>query len=110
MPKNDAENELYSELPYDSSHIGTWADITRVGSTDAWEYPDGSTPTFFDWHLPSGEPNNSGGEENNVEMKNNPLRWNDLPGRYDRTVVCTYFLPAGAEETCPWLKDMTEFS
>ena len=58
MPKNDAENELYIGLPYESFLVQNhhviaidqiWTDITRVGNTDEWEYPDGTSPSFFDW-------------------------------------------------------------
>ena len=100
MPKNDAENELYIGLSYEAF----WTDITRVGNTDEWEYPDGTSPSFFDWG--GGEPNDPVGEHNIEivgELSNG--HWNDVNQNNDRTVVCTYTLPAGAEETCPWLRN-----
>ena len=53
-----------------------------------------------------GEPNDPVGEHN-IEIIGewNNGNWNDVNQYNDRTVVCTYTLPAGAEETCPWLRN-----
>ena len=53
-----------------------------------------------------GEPNDPVGEHN-IEIVGewNNGHCNDVNQNNDRTVVCTYTLPAGAEETCPWLRN-----
>ena len=107
MPQSEGENQVYRSLIAESGeHV--WLDIDEVmprRSPRTWVYRDGSPVTWFNWD--SGEPNNSlNSNENQVEMKIKNGKWNDRPDNADyRAAVCSYFLPAGAENDCNWLRE-----
>ena len=115
MPRSEAEQQIYFDLVKDRPS-STFLDITEVfpkTNPRTWALKDGSLATWFNWL--AGEPNDSGNGEPNVEL----LRdwgpggdrlgnWNDLPGNLPRNIVCSYFLPAGAENNCPWLTDFQD--
>ena len=102
-PRDDAQNEFYDGLTPDYQAI--WLDISEqlpMTNPRQWVNSDGVYITWTKWH--PREPNNyQGSGEHNVELYNGA--WNDSPGRHAKTVVCTYALPGGAENLCPWLRD-----
>ena len=53
-----------------------------------WLWVDGSRPTYTYWN--SGEPNNSGGDEDCGEMisKNRGHKWNDMPCKFSFPYIC----------------------
>ena len=78
----------------------------------SWVYRDGSPVTWFNWH--SSEPNNPA-FENNIELgygsvAANDQWWNDVAGNrnYQRQVICTNLLPAGAQNNCTWLNNFED--
>ena len=105
MPRNDAENQIY----YDIVSGGlAYLDIVEVlpnTSPRSWVYRDGSPVTYFKWA--SGEPNYPD-REHNVEISWVGSSWNNLPATATKLIVCTYSLPAGAQNTCPWLNDFED--
>ena len=108
MPRNEAENQIYFDI-ISGTERHAWLDIVEVmprTSPRTWVYKDGSPVTWFNWK--SGEPNNyRNTNETEVMMLNNenfPGQWNDQYNS-NRLSVCTYFLPAGAENDCTWLSE-----
>ena len=133
MPRNAAENEIYYDIISQHDIITgyndvAWLDIVEVQpptSPRTWVYKDGSPVTWFNWH--SGEPNNyRGGKPNNepnIQMFSAPAnseaargtshkrtgrKWNDRNPANLSLGVCTYFLPAGAENDCAWLHEFED--
>ena len=118
MPRSETEHQIYFDLVKDRPY-STYLDITEVfpkTNPRTWELKDGSLATWFSWR--AGEPNDQNTEPH-VEMlrdygpdRNDPsLRvgdWNDMGGDHQRNIVCSYFLPAGAENNCPWLSDFQD--
>ena len=120
MPRSETEHQIYFDLIKDKPD-STYLDITEVypqTNPRTWELKDGSLATWFSWR--AGEPNDQNTEPF-VEMlrdfgpdRNDPsLRvgdWNDMggDGNHRRNIVCSYFLPAGAENNCPWLSDFQD--
>ena len=110
MPRNEAENQIYFDIISQDDIITSdkaWLDIVEVQprtSPRSWVYKDGSPVTWFNWS--SGEPNNANGHETEVDMADHDGKWIDHYG-WDshRRAVCTYFLPAGAENDCSWLHE-----
>ena len=125
MPKNDDENQIYTDILKDQSktwkHQRAWLDITEKVKTSelsnseqpnlerSWIFRDGTPVTWFKWG--KGEPSNPK-TEHRVEIRvkdspeNLPAVWNDLnERRTDRLTICTYLLPADSEKHCSWLKD-----
>ena len=108
MPRNEKENQIYLDI-IKSEEQNAWLDIAEVQpptSPRSWVYKDGSAATWTNWE--SGEPNNWNGDlETQADMKSTNGKWTDAPPSYccNRRAVCTYFLPAGSEEKCPWLYD-----
>ena len=107
MPRNESENQIYFDI-IDGEEKGTWLDIHEVmprTEPRRWVYKDGSEVTWLNWA--SGEPNNYKKGSNNeltVEMLITNGQWNDQR-KYHTFAVCTYLLPAGAENVCTWLHD-----
>ena len=104
VPRNDAENRIWFDIV---SRRTTYLDIVEVlpvRNPRQWVYRDGSPATYLPWSR--GEPNGPT-YEHNVEFGWSGLNtWNDLGDNRRNWVVCTYSLPAGAENTCPWLNDL----
>ena len=117
MPRSETEHQIYFDLVKDRPY-STYLDITEVfpkTNPRTWELKDGSLATWFSWN--ANEPNDHGNGEPFIEM----LRdfgpggdrlgnWNDMggDGNHQRNIVCSYFLPAGAENNCPWLSDFQD--
>ena len=119
MPRNEAENEIYFDI-ISQQTSPAWLDIVEVDplsptSPRTWAYKDGSPVTWVNWK--SGEPNNYRGgvpgKEPQVQMYSADDtgrlngKWNDQYSA-NRLVVCTYFLPAGAENNCTWLHEFED--
>ena len=120
MPKNDDENQIYTDIIKDQSKPSkqqrAWLDITEKVKTSeqpnldrSWIFRDGTPVTWFNWN--KGEPNNPKNEHVlEIRVKDDPPRnsgvWNDVnERRTDRLTICTYLLPADSEKHCSWLKD-----
>ena len=111
MPRSIEENQLYYELT--KSALLDIVEVLPVTSPRSWVYRDGSPVTWFNWA--DGEPS-SPSKAHYVEFgfktptKDHGARWNDVtgPSSRPRRIVCTYFLPAGAELVCPWLNDFQD--
>ena len=114
MPRSEAENQIYFDLIRPGRQAGTAAflDITEilpVTNPRSWVYRDGSPVTWFNWWSPV-EPNNPT-FEHNIEIgweyagTDYFEQWNDVPDIRDRKAVCVYYMPAGAQNICPWLND-----
>ena len=105
MPRNDAENAIYRDIQNSVRNGVAWLDITEVRGTEprSWIYRDGSPATYFNWY--PNEPN-SPNSENYVEMFGPNGEWNDIHGHANWNAICTYFLEAGAENTCTWLTEL----
>ena len=106
MPRNDAENAIYLDIVQNRV---AWLDITEVRGTEprSWVYRDGSPATYFNWE--PREPNSR--SENYVEIfgrfgGSTDGQWNDIHGGARQHAICTYFLEAGAENTCAWLTEL----
>ena len=73
-----------------------------------WHYEAMGVPpvSWFNWK--DGEPNNHGktgkgdGYEPKVEVDSDGF-WNDVDNLTKHKFLCVYYLPVGAENTCPWL-------
>ena len=106
MPRNEVENQIYLDIIRQQTSPA-WLDIVEVQpktSPRTWVYKDGSPVTWFNWK--SSEPNNVRGIETEVEMEATG-KWNDHH-QVGRPAVCTYFLPAGAENECTWLHEFED--
>ena len=105
-PRNLVENQFYIALNgIYSTDVHFWLDMSEVlpiTGDRRWVYNDGSPVPWSHWH--PNEPNNAGNEEHSVQMGVGGM-WNDINNRHMQTSICTYHLPAGAEEICPWLQD-----
>ena len=70
-----------------SSFAVTWIGLSRHEHEDKWKWVDG---TFLDgdgfWQ--DGEPNNSDGEEDCVELSRSATAWNDVPCKQRFPWVC----------------------
>ena len=117
MPRNELENQIYFDI---ISHqtLAAWLDIVEVQpptSPRTWVFKDGSPVTWVNWN--SGEPNNyrSGAPNNEPQVEMYSAddtgrlngKWNDQHSK-NKLVVCTYFLPAGAENNCTWLHEFED--
>ena len=106
-PKSLAENQLYMDLYKSNSNDDHFPwDVSEVlPMTDprSWVYSDGSLVSWFNWR--SGEPNNYQGNGEHSVQSSLDGRWNDMPSDREHVFMCTYPLPAGAEDICPWLQD-----
>ena len=119
MPRSRAENQIYYEIVKDRSD-NTWLGITEIypqTSPRSWELEDGSVMTWDSWY--PGEPNDLNTEpfvqllrEHGTEGETQKRmgNWNDVGGNgaHQDNVVCSYFLPAGAQNNCPWLADFQD--
>ena len=111
-PKNLAENNLYFNTFWQSSVRKTgdryWLDISEEEpATDPrrWVYGDKTPVSWTNWK--KDEPNDHGEGEPYVEVDPDEF-WNDVSKETFRNFMCVHYLPAGAEETCPWLADYTD--
>jgi hypothetical protein len=121
--KNDSDqNWVFSSFSSRVNHNGLWIGLHRThpGGPFAWLT---SAPTnYSNWA--NGEPNNSGGVENCVEMQNEPSdtgRWNDMPNdaflngvvelpgkaeialsRSERSLIGTWYVGGDKEKPC-WI-------
>ena len=113
MPRSEVENQIYFDLIRPGRQAGTAAflDITEilpVTNPRSWVFRDGSPVTWFNW-APPHEPNGPT-FEHRIEIGwatsvDYFEKWNDVPDIRDRKAVCVYRLPAGAQNSCPWLND-----
>ena len=117
MPRSETENQMYFDL-VKARPLNTYLDITEIypqTSPRSWELSDGSTATFFSWY--PNEPNDLNTEpfaqllrDHGTEPTRSAGLWNDVGNNGDHlaNIVCSYFLPAGAENSCPWLSDFQD--
>ena len=100
-PQSLAENSWYNSLSITNGNPdNVWTDITKT--SNGWVYRDGSPGTWFNWNR--NEPN--GGNPGISVAHIWPWQtWNDVTHTAELKVICTFRLPAGAENTCPWLRD-----
>ncbi|XP_015204489.2 hepatic lectin-like [Lepisosteus oculatus] len=63
-----------------------WIGLNDTAKEGTWVWVDGTNLTVSFWH--AGEPNNSGGQENCVELLTTLAKWNDLPCSMVRQYVC----------------------
>ena len=107
-PKNLGENALYFEIFQsktvdDHRFLLDISEATPVtGRPRQWVYGDGTPVSWTNWR--DGEPNNHQGSEPLVEVDPDGF-WNDVKDRTEHKYMCVYYLPVGAENTCPWLRD-----
>ena len=110
MPRSSAENQIYLDL-FNPKHM--WLDIVEVmprTSPRKWVFRDGTPVTWFNWS-PGNPDNFDDRNENAIMMYGKTMEgfeaaeWNDSNEENIRGVACTYFLPAGAEKTCTWLRE-----
>ena len=111
MPRTALENFIYY-YGLEAGGIHAYLDITEVlpnTNPRSWVYRDGSPVTYFHWYRGVRDEPNTPESENHVEIGYGAYGegWNDVNGdsTHQSQVVCTYFLPAGAQNTCPWLND-----
>ena len=121
MPRNEAENKIYFNLFKEIISIFVadfrpWLGIIngQIGfnSIRSWYYLDESPVTWTNWG-PNETSYDFGDEEVestiNVEEGNVIMGkdgyWYKKPPNYERPIFCTHFLPAAAENFCPWLRD-----
>ena len=66
----------------------TWIGLHRdLKDTSRWLWVDGSYAIYTNWY--DGEPNNSGGRENCVQLFRPPQwKWSDLNCNYRRSYIC----------------------
>ena len=106
-PKSLAENQLYMNLYTSNSNNNDFLfDVSEVlPMTDprTWVFSDGSPVSWFNWK--SGEPNNYKGNGEHVVVVTTAGLWNDNSPSSSYVFMCTYHLPAGAEDICPWLQE-----
>ena len=82
-PRCDAENNfIMSLIPGENIWIG----INDLGQESKFVYLDGSYVSFTNWN--TGEPNNYGGDEDAVEIRNDGL-WNDKPEESSNRFICS---------------------
>ena len=105
-PRSDAENQIYYDIVSGGKAYLDIVEVLPITSPRSWVYRDGSPATYLKWT--SGEPNYPE-KEHNVEIgRGGRSSWNNLPGSATKLIVCTYSLPAGAQNTCPWLNDFED--
>ena len=83
------ENEFVNKLHDPKEVLNSWIGVIRDGSSFKWN--DGSAFSYQNWN--TGEPNNSGGKENCVELYAAPGqkyhdKWNDVPCDTTASYVC----------------------
>ncbi|XP_061597871.1 ladderlectin-like [Cololabis saira] len=72
---------------FDPSEKPTWIGLTDAQQDGAWFWSDGSKLSFSNWN--SGEPNNSGGNEECVHTNwGTPKNWNDINCSGEFAFVC----------------------
>ena len=108
VPRSDAENQIYFDIVSGGTAYLDIVEVLPNTNPRSWVYRDGSPATYLNWS--PNEPNTPD-RENNVEIGwGGRITWNDLPSSGRKLIVCTYALPAGAENTCPWLNDFEDSS
>ena len=109
MPRDLAENRLYASLPYSTRPPSTsrWADITQDGP-NGWVFRDGSPVSWFSWWVDGEHTEGYSSDIIDAAVAIDWGEWIDTAPRFGRTVTCSYFLPAGSETICPWLRDFEE--
>ena len=105
VPKSDAENQIYYDIVSGATTYLDIVEVLPITNPRSWVYRDGSPATYFNWE--AGEPNYPE-REHNVEIGFHGVKWNNLPSDVLKLIVCTYSLPAGAQNTCPWLNDFED--
>lgn len=119
-PRNDVENKLYADITdfYDQNHI--WLDIAVDIPTTLpipWIHNDSSPVEWLKWDQDQPEfilkddyykNNDVSGERISVVLKSDGFWADSSYGRIFKSSysICTYFLPAGAENTCNWLQGL----
>lgn len=76
---NDLINSTLRQLVNDDLWIG----LKRCGGS--WCYPNKYSASYYNWR--KKEPNNSGGNENCVEMWSDGM-WNDVPCSVNNSFIC----------------------
>ena len=108
VPRSDAENQIYFDIISSGNAYLDIVEVLPITNPRSWVYRDGSPATYLPWS--PREPNGPT-YEHNVEFGWSGLNtWNDLGDNRRNWVVCTYSLPAGAENTCPWINDFDDSS
>ena len=106
VPRSDAENQIYFDIISGGNAYLDIAEVLPITNPRSWVYRDGSPATYLPWS--PDEPNHPQ-TEHNVEIGwEGKITWNNSPSSRLKLIVCTYALPAGAENTCPWLSDFED--
>ena len=89
VPRSEAENDFIAGL---IPNEDIWIGINDIANEGSFVAVDGRQVSWTKWD--SGEPNNSGGNEDAVEIRQGnhyesiPKSWNDLGGNESRKFVC----------------------
>ena len=84
IPQSAAEQQILLSLTSGETWIGVVrAEHGKPGFVDV----KGRVPTWVNWKASDREPNNSGGNEDCVEVYRDGL-WNDKPCSYDKDAIC----------------------
>ena len=113
MPKSHFENQIYYDIvsssygilsshAYDTAYLDI-VEVLPITNPRSWVYRDGSPATYLNWD--PDQPNNPSTEHNVQIGWDQTSKWNNLLSTSLKPIVCTYSLPAGAQNTCPWLYD-----
>ncbi|XP_015426684.1 PREDICTED: pulmonary surfactant-associated protein D-like [Myotis davidii] len=86
-PRSAAENEALQQLVEFENKGAAYLSMTDAQTEGSFTYPGGEPLVYSNWN--PGEPNNSGGNEDCVEIYTNG-RWNDRPCEEKRLVICEF--------------------
>ena len=89
--RDQAENDFVFETFHNSVGKHWLGGHSTCPGCNDWTWTDGSEYSFTNWASEGGEPNNSGGPEDCIEMgryPSSPDHWNDWGCSNADTVVC----------------------
>jgi hypothetical protein len=81
----DAENDYLSDVLSDNGINHAWIGLYQNWSGDEFRWVGGPSLTYSNWGY--GEPNNTDGNEDYVEMRQDGT-WNDLPNTWSIPAIC----------------------
>ncbi len=83
------ENSWIEKQLYNPSISSVWIGANDVTSEGTWQWANGESWDYTNWN--TGEPNNSGGNENAVEMwMANGGVWNDVTAEAPHSYLCEW--------------------